>query len=72
MVMQLGVSHSAHSTARRAPDDLIEPWPSLHPDGGGEAAGESSRRTARGRTAPGRGHPRLRHPRPQRDGAIWV
>jgi hypothetical protein len=25
MVMQLGVSHSAHSTARRAPDDLIEP-----------------------------------------------
>jgi hypothetical protein len=25
MVMQLGVAHSAHSTARRAPDDLIEP-----------------------------------------------
>ena len=25
MVMQLGVSHSARSTARRAPDDLIEP-----------------------------------------------
>ena len=25
MVMQLGVSHAAHATARRAPEDLIEP-----------------------------------------------